>query len=138
MIALRRRPDWRPRLAEAIEARRREPFAWGRRDCGLFVADCIAAMTGVDLAGAFRGRYGSAEEARSVIRAAGHRDLAALAAHLLEEIRPVRARAGDVAGIEVERSWSLGIVNGERVTVLMPAGLGTVALTDAVKAFRIP
>lgn len=138
-MRLKRVKDWRARLAAAIETRRREAFAWGRQDCGLLVADCLQAMTGIDIASPFRGRYGSAEEARAVLRAAGCRDAAAYVASLLEEIPPLRARAGDVAAFRLpEGGWSLGIVQGERVAVLRPDGLGTVPLTDAARAFRVP
>lgn len=143
LLAISRRPGWRSRLAETIEARRRLPHAWGRNDCALFAADCIAAMTGTDPAASMRGRYRSASGAARMLKEGGHADLRALAASLLEEIAPAHARAGDVAAFRVgppedRPSWALGVVTGERVTVLRPDGLGTLPLTDAAVAFRVP
>src|ERR1700743_3011421 len=34
-----------------------EPFAWGKQDCCLFAADGVQAITGVDIAEDFRGKY---------------------------------------------------------------------------------
>jgi hypothetical protein len=140
MLALRKAPNWRARLSETIEAARRKPFA-GDHHCGMFVADCIEAMTGVDLAAGYRGL--PLVDAYVILRGAGFADLPAFAAAHLEEIHPSRAVAGDVAMFVVDpdalwRRWAAGIVNGERVTVLRRDGLGTVPLDLATKAFRVP
>ena len=50
-----RRADWPERLAEFIEARRLEPFAWGKNDCALFAADAVNLLIGVDYAESLRG-----------------------------------------------------------------------------------
>lgn len=133
---LRRRPDWRARLAAAIEAKRRVPIGGGYH-CGIFLADCILAMTDVDLAEGYRGM--DIDAAFAVLRSHGHADLAAFAAARLEEIHPVRARAGDVMLYPAEGTgWAGGIVTGERVTVLRGDMLGTVSRDDATRAFRVP
>jgi hypothetical protein len=136
---MKRLTDWRSKLSATIEAHRRLPFAYGRNDCALFVASCVEAMTGVDLAVLYRGRYTSANEAMQVLRAAGHDDVCALIALQFEEIHPALARAGDVMAFPAERTgWALGIVNGERVTVLREDGLGTLSREQATRAFRCP
>lgn len=38
--------DWPSRFFEIIEARQKMPFEWGKNDCVMFAAACIAAMTG--------------------------------------------------------------------------------------------
>jgi len=130
--------DWRARLSASIEARRRSLHVYGGNDCGLFVADCIAAMTGIDIAADFRGRYDSLASAVTMLQAAGYADLCEVLAARLEEIHPSRARAGDVMAFDSSPTgWALGIVNGERVTVLRPDGLGTVLRTQAQRAFRV-
>lgn len=48
-----------------------EPFAWGRCDCFLWVSDYVRARAGWDPAAAYRGRYGTAFEARRLQIAAG-------------------------------------------------------------------
>jgi hypothetical protein len=134
-----RHKDWRARLSASIETKRRMPFAFGQNDCALFVADSIEAVIGVDLAAPYRGRYASAEEALQLMRAAGYADLCALVAGHLDEIPPAFARAGDVMAFPSdETGWAIGVVNGERVTVLRPDGLGTLPRDKAARAFRCP
>jgi hypothetical protein len=132
---MKRRPDWRSRLATATEAHRRGADG----DCGLKVADAILAMTGVDLAAPYRGRYATIAEGIALLAADGFADLCAFAAAHLPEIHPVLARAGDVVAFpSPETGWALGIVNGERVTVWRGDGLGTVPRESATRAFRVP
>lgn len=115
------------------------PFSYGQNDCALFVADCLEAVTGVDFAAPYRGLYHTAAAALRVLRDDGYSDLCALVAAHLEEIPPAMARAGDVMAFPAEETdWALGIVNGERVTVLHLNGLGTVARERAERAFRCP
>lgn len=129
--------DWRARLAQTIEAKRRLPIDYGTNDCALFVADCIFAMTGVDLAADIRGRYTSANDAVRLIYELGFEDLADLVASRLPEIDPVFAVNGDVAAIESEPvGWALGIYNGETVTVLTVRGLGVVGRDAVRRAFK--
>lgn len=137
-MALQRIPTWRTALHETVEAHRRVPFAWGQHDCALFAADCIKAMTGLDLATGFRGSYHSASGAQRALKRAGYADLVALAANFFEETTPMMAGAGDIAAFETPDGWALGVVVGERVTVLGPDGLGSLDRLDAAKAFRIP
>jgi hypothetical protein len=130
--------DWRSKLSAIVEERRRLPHVYGENDCLLFVADCVAAMTGLDIAAKLRGRYDSASSGLSLIHASGYSDLCALLGEFLEEIHPSLARAGDVMAFETpETGWALGMVNGERVTVLHPDGLGTLLRTQAQRAFKV-
>lgn len=134
---MKRFTDWRARLADLIEQRRRVP-ADGTNNCGLFVADAVLAMTGEDLAEGWRNHYATIADAVAAVRAAGFADVCELAAARLTEIHPSRARHGDVAAIPLNAgAWALGIVAGERVTVLRPDGLGTVSLDAATRAFQV-
>jgi hypothetical protein len=146
---IKRRYDWRARLADTIEAQRRRPFT-GDYNCAIFAADCVCAMTGVDLAAPYRGM--SFDAAVAAMQANGYPDLCALVAAHLPEIAPAFARAGDVAAFAVSSGdiaredgrerpgagWAIGIVNGERVTVLRQEGLGTLLLTQVLRAFQVP
>jgi hypothetical protein len=100
-------------MAEAIEAARTQPFAYGSFDCCLFAADVVLAMTGVDYAASFRG-YDTKTGAYRII--AEHGSLAALLTSVLgEPIEPSFAGRGDVvlADIEtVEGGESAGICLG--------------------------
>jgi len=51
---------WEIRLAEYIEAKRSEPFAWGKNDCMTFAAGAVLVLTGADVLAPLRGRYATA------------------------------------------------------------------------------
>ncbi len=137
-MTLKRVRDWRARLSDTIEARRRIPFS-EENNCGLFLADCVEAMTGVDLAANYRGQFRSLAEAIILLRKDGYADLCVFLEKHFDEIPPALARAGDVMAFPTEQTgWAGGIVNGERVTVMSEAGLATVSRELATRAFRIP
>lgn len=137
-MALQRIPTWRVALHQTIEAHRREPFVWGQHDCALFTADCVRAMTGLDLASGFRGSYSTPAGSVRALKRAGFTDLVALVASFFAEIHPMMARAGDIAALETEDGWAVGMVAGEQVLFLGPEGLGAVERLSVDKAFRIP
>lgn len=133
-----RRVDWRRRLNALLEDRRHAP-ATATNNCGFFAADAIEAMTGVDLAMPFRGQsYETLAEAVAALQSQGFVDICAFAAAHLKECHPSRARTGDLMAFPSEQTgWALGIVNGERVTVMTERGLGTVSRMEGQRAFRV-
>ena len=132
-----RHPDWQARLVAYLHAARLRPFAYGRHDCCLFAADAVAAMTGVDIAAPWRGRYTTLRGGIRVLRRSGHRDHVALAAAHFAEIPPLSAQPGDLAVLATQAGPALGVVQGEAVYVLGPQGLGLVSLLRAHRAFRV-
>lgn len=129
--------NWRPRLIAYLAEAAARPFAEGRHDCALFLAGGVAAMTGVDYAAPYRGRYTTTRGGLRILRKAGFADHVALAAHHLAE-RPVAfAREGDGAVVPTGDGPALGIVQGAGVYVLSPAGLAVVPLTAAARAFEV-
>lgn len=134
---MKRLDDWRTRLrAHAAQAARKK-FRPGSHDCALFAAGAVKAMTGTDLARGWRSKYRSLKRGREMLAELGYADHVALAAAHLPEIPPAMAQVGDVAAVEEEGELALGIVQGERIWVLRPDGLGTVLLTDASRAFCV-
>jgi hypothetical protein len=85
--------DWPERLSKTIAAARGTPGGWGTHDCCTFGADCILAVTGVDVAADWRGKYDSE---RAGLKLAGVRTLPELAARFFQEVHPVFAHRGDV------------------------------------------
>jgi hypothetical protein len=114
MIA--RRHDWPERLAEFFESRRDRGFEWGVNDCCLFACDAILAMTDVDLAQDFRGKYSSEEGAAlAILKFAGSFDRMAdkiAEAHAIAAIPILMAQRGDVVMFEQQapQGMTLGIV----------------------------
>lgn len=62
-----RKEDWPTCLHNFLQDAVAQTFSWGEHDCCLLVADAVLAMTDVDLAADFRGRYDSAASAVSLI-----------------------------------------------------------------------
>lgn len=59
--------NWPTALYREIDRWRNVPFTWGRMDCCVFAANCIAAMTHVDLAFDFRDKYAGALSAARIL-----------------------------------------------------------------------
>lgn len=131
---------WRVRFDALLDDIRRRPFCYGEHDCALgLAAAAVEAITGVDIAARYRGRYHSRVGALRVLRNDGFADLAELAAQLLPEIAPGRAQRGDIVAFPDEGpfGFSLGVVNDERVLVLRETELGTLDRGAAQRAFRV-
>ena len=141
----RRVPDWPDRLAAYIERVRREPFCWGRHDCALFVAGVVHAMTGRDIAAAWRGPYGSAlSAARMIRRITGAYPLADginayTQAQGWRERQPTTAQRGDVVLLRAsaKNRQALGVCVGATACAPGPIGLVFVALGDCQRAWSI-
>ena len=58
-------------LAEFLALRARRPFAWGRDDCCLLLADWWLAVHGVDPAADWRGTYASESECTALLARSG-------------------------------------------------------------------
>jgi len=137
MSAHPRLPDWRTRLQEYLLKVARTPFKEGVNDCALFLAGGVAAMTGVDYAAPYRDRYTTTRGGLRILRRDGFEDHVALAAHHLSEKPVAFANVGDGAVVVRGNEPALGIVQGASVFVLMPDGIGHVALTDASTAWEV-
>ncbi len=128
--------DWRARRDAAIERWRRTPYS-EENNCGVFLADCVEAMTGIDYAKPFRGRFKTIAEGEALLRAAGFADLGAFLAARFAEIHPSRTADGDLALVPVDGGWAAGIVTGERLAMMGPKGLVTVSRGHAARGFRV-
>ena len=132
-----RKPTWHADLTAYLAQAARVPFAEGVSDCALFAAGAVEAMTGVDLAARWRGRYRTTRGGLRVLRKAGYADHLALVAEHFAEIAPALARAGDLAAVETPDGLALALVQGEHIYVRGPAGIALVPLTSAARAFRV-
>lgn len=137
---LGRLPDWRPRLAEFMGAITRQKFRPGQHDCALFAAGAVQAMTGHDLAAAWRGKYISLGAGRAMLQAKGFSDHLAVAASLFPEVSPAFAQVGDLAVLPSDAAGdpgALGVFQGSAVYVLTPSGLSVVNRLNVERAFRV-
>ncbi len=142
MGAGRRREDWPERLAAVIAAARGRPFAWGRHDCCLFAAECVAAITGVDPAAGWRGRYASENEALALVRTEGHEGVREAVAAVADQqgwpaIAVAAARRGDVAWLARRHRAVVAVVVGARLLAVGTGGLVWFSRAAALGAWRI-
>lgn len=131
-------PDWQKRLQIYLASITHKPLMYGHHDCALFAADAVQAMTGLDLAEAYRGQYSTIAEGLHLLAADGYEDHVALARAHFISAPIVAAMPGDLAVFETQAGRALGVVQGAAVYVLHADGiLGLVALTEAVEVFTV-
>ena len=96
-----RSADWQDRLHAYLDSVADTPFAWGTHDCCLYIADAVQAMTGVDPAAAYRGRYSTETGARIALTRYGAGTLyATFNAAFGDSIAPAGAHRGDIVAID--------------------------------------
>ena len=129
-----RLPDWPMLFDSIVTARLREPFAWGANDCALFAADCVRAITGIDMAKDLRG-LNALQAARYVRRCGG---MAGVALRALGPACRVRdAVQGDVLLVPTGKRQALAVHSGYGAILPGANGLMLVPLSLAVLAWRV-
>ena len=126
----------------ALQAKRGEPFAWGRNDCATFACDIAEAVCGVDFADPLRGRYKTRRGAARVLKgfAGGGLDVAAekiAVQHGRPEVAPSMARRGDLVLIDTDLGLALGVCVGESIASAGPDGVALMPLSAARRAWRV-
>jgi len=144
---LARQKHWATRsYHEFLLARARMPFAWGSNDCALFAADGICAMTGIDIAAAFRGQYDDETSAAAAIaRIAGGSTVADAAAwcaaqHGLGEWpHRLRAQRGDLVVFENGGRLIAGLVHlsGAHLVSVSESGLVRVPVSRIQRSWHV-
>jgi hypothetical protein len=143
---LTRIEGWPEALHALIVARSEWPFTWGSHDCCLFAADCIHAMTGVDLAAALRGyttALGAARRAR--MAGAGPEDPYGVEAWprlaFLPPVPIAHARRGDLIVVSSDHSpralIALGICTGTAAVVPGPYRLHSAPMHQWIAAYAV-
>jgi len=150
-MALERKEYWDTRaLNDFLWARAHQPFAWGRNDCALFVADAIEAMTGWDIAADFRGyidEAGAFAAIRAVTGAAADATVTVENAaeycarkYGLEEFEyPLEAKRGDICTLEESGRLILGLVhlNGAQIVTAGELELKSFPITQVRRAWHV-
>lgn len=136
---LQRTPGWRRRLETYIDSVINDPHEWGKHDCGLFLANCVEAITTVNPVEGLFESYSTPQGAYKQLKRMGFDDYPSLIGDILDEIHPSGVRYGDVILLKVDGiiGWASGIVIGERSLVLMTERLGSVDTMEAHKAYRV-
>lgn len=135
----RRVQGWEAALARFLSDRAEQPFEWGRSDCCLFACDGILALTGLDPAAWFRGRYADMRGAAAALREFSDGGaLEAVAERIareqgFDEIPLPFVQRGDCVLIETSQGAALALQADHRIAAQGPAGL---MLTTAVRVTR--
>ncbi|MBQ4840047.1 hypothetical protein J8M00_27205 [Pseudoalteromonas luteoviolacea] len=105
------------------------PFAWGKFDCCLFVADWLLVRNGVDVAAKFRGRYSTAIGAKRRLTRLGFCDIQSVFKHHLKPVEINYAQRGDIALVEYEGELIGGIVGLGYVYCVTNIGLSALEMS---------
>lgn len=141
-----KKPDWETRLHDFIESRKADPFAWGTNDCCLFAADAVLAMTDVDIADKFRGKYDSEASCMALLESLGYADVETmvrkeLTAWQFAAVQPTLAHRGDIVLSMQAGQPALCIVglDGKHSIGVGEQGLMKIkTYHDTVQAWRVP
>jgi hypothetical protein len=130
-----RADDWPERLAEFVEQRRNNGFAWGAQDCFTLAADAVVALTGDDPAKAVRGAYATEEQAEAIIGTNGLEAwvAATMATFGAPECPPAFAQRGDMVFVAVGNQRMCGVCLGDTVAV---PGVDRLHFLPASRALR--
>lgn len=120
-------------LAEFLGESAGRDFAWGARDCGLWLADWVVAERGIpDPAAALRGRYGDRAAAHAAL---GRFGLALVVARLARAAGLARTQdpmPGDIAVIALPpKIGPTGTIRGRYGWVVLAAGRGLIRIAEA-------
>ncbi len=129
-----RQPGWPRRLGDLVQRRLAEPFAWGRNDCAVFVADAVMALHCADTLAPLRVPRQNARQAMRQARAAG--GTAVLERCGLVPVAPARAGVGDVVLLQQRRHPLLAVCNGADALAPGARGLECLPMARAVAAWK--
>lgn len=104
-----RHPDWEKRLADALNAHRGQPSAWGKSDCWIVACDCFEAVTDEALLPALRG-YRTEAGGYKKFHRAGFDSVDAALASALPPKPLLMAQRGDLASVERDGVIAAGVV----------------------------
>jgi hypothetical protein len=128
-----RLPNWRLHLDAVLCSRVYSSFEWGRFDCCLFAADCVHAITGVDLAKDYRGYVGAKQALRVLDRAGGVGLIATRALGFPQAVAD--AHVGDVVLVPVNKREALAVVIAPGMATL-PGARGLTQATLSMARYR--
>lgn len=148
-----RLPQWDTVLLPAFLASRKgQPFAWGKNDCCLFAADAVQAITGVDIAADFRGKYSNHVDALTLVwkltgksdnhgttEAANAAEYCAAKHGLTEYEHPKQAKRGDLVVVSNADRLIAGVVHtdGRHIAGLGEAGLLYFPISTVQRAWAV-
>jgi hypothetical protein len=123
-----------------LEQRKTVPFKWGESDCCMFACDGLLALTGIDVAKDYRGKYDTASGSKKSLGEAGlNKIITDLMNDLdVKEINKNFAKRGDLVLIDTPRGDALALIDMRgNVTGQGEFKLVTYKLDCVIKAWGI-
>lgn len=137
---LKRLEGWRSRLTAEYDRQNRMALEWGKQDCVVGLgAGVVFAITGVDLAASWRGRYSNERSAARTLRDAGFKSLGEAVGQYLPEIHPDMADVGDIALIEHHGvlGEALAVFDSSGLIAMGENGHVRISRESALKAYKV-
>lgn len=153
-MAIKRTQHWLTREFDTfLRESKNKPFTWGSNDCCLFAANGIEAITGVNIADDFRGKYTDETSAFALIKTITDgttvADAAAYCAkkHGLTEWTdktgkplPLMAKRGDLVVVSNAGTLIAGLVDqsGRYVAAMSETGIIRLSIKSVQRAWHVP
>ncbi|MCE8007128.1 hypothetical protein [Aestuariivita sp.] len=134
---MKRRKDWMSRLTGYVGRTARLSIDPGTHDCALFLAGAVLAMTDVDFAAPYRGRYTTLRGGLRILRKDGFEDHIALARYHLETRPTAFLQVGDGAVVDTPLGPALGVVQGPSIYLVGYERQEVMPLTSAAYGFTV-
>lgn len=132
--------NWYERLSDYLADVHRMPFEYGVHDCILFPAGAVTAVTDVDLAKPFRGKYHDLRSGIKLLHDAGYMNQFAYIEENFSEIPVAMAQPGDIGLVNVSDDGQMlsgCVFGGEMIYVLGENGMAALDRMKAVKAYKV-
>lgn len=134
---MNRLPDWRKRLFDLTAQKQNLPFSYGKNDCTLFGADVVTALTGVDLAEKYRGKYRSLTGGIKLLKRDGYKSHTDFLEKHFDEVPTAFAQVGDLGIADTEFGTAICVVMGGFAYGLSEFGLSKIPTNELVKTFKV-
>lgn len=128
--------NWPRILADEIRRYQNIPFEWGKSDCCMFPADVIKAVTEVDFAAEFRGKYTTELGSVRALKRYGKGTIEATidSKYKRNDGDPSR---GDLATVVTENGTSLAVVGVGCVWAMTIDGVDSLPISEVVVSWRV-
>lgn len=134
---MNRLPNWYSRLFNLISEKENEQFKIGTNDCTIFAADVVNAVTGVDYAEKYRGKYKTFKAGNELLKADGFESNIDFIEKNFEEIPASFSRAGDIGLIKVKRGFAVVAIMSGFAVAVSNNGLQRYKISEVSKVFKI-
>jgi hypothetical protein len=131
-----RKEGWEAALFNEVAAARHRAFEWSVFDCATWAFDVRYALTGIDTAVTWRGKYRNLAGGLRVLKRLGHKGYADLAdAKIGPRVHVLSAQRGDI--VLVGNPDAFGVCLGGTVATVAEGGLVIVPRSSVTVAWRV-